>query len=424
MTSNAVAVSAGDGHSLYVSREGTLWAMGRNWTGQLGQEWGNYWFLPVAVANGVTAVAAGLSHTLFITADGSLWAMGGNNLGQLGVGDLVDRFSPVFVASDVVTVAAGGQHSLFVKSDGTLWAMGFNGLGQLGNGTNINQTLPVAIATNVTAARAGNRHSLFTKNDGTLWAVGNNSYGQLGNGTTASTNLAVLVTNEVVAIAAGYYHSLFAKADGSLWSMGASSNGELGIGTLVNTNRPTRVTGFTTASLCAIDTSFHSLAVGISAPWISGLKSIKAHLGQTISLNPNTGGSGPLLYQWQFNGNDIVGATNSVFSIPSFKSADGGLYTVTVTGPAGFTSSSVSLYIYGVVTWTSTTGANGPQLDLGFTGKLDRSYTLQSATNLLAPVIWETVTSKLSDLDGHCLFTITNLSGPQKFYRIYGPSWP
>jgi len=38
------------------------------------------------VAKGVTAIAAGLEHALFLESDGSLWGLGANDYGQLGDG--------------------------------------------------------------------------------------------------------------------------------------------------------------------------------------------------------------------------------------------------------------------------------------------------------------------------------------------------
>ena len=76
------------------------------------------------MASNVVAVAAGYYHSLFMTADGTLWVMGYNNYGQLGNGTTSNANRPVSVASNVVAVAAGYQHSLFMKTDGTLWAMG------------------------------------------------------------------------------------------------------------------------------------------------------------------------------------------------------------------------------------------------------------------------------------------------------------
>jgi alpha-tubulin suppressor-like RCC1 family protein len=88
------------------------------------------------VASNVTAIAAGGDHSLFLKSDGSLWAMGGNVAGQLGDGTFNNTNRPEqIVSSNVTAIAAGGYHSLFLKSDGSLWAMGNNQYGQLGDGT-------------------------------------------------------------------------------------------------------------------------------------------------------------------------------------------------------------------------------------------------------------------------------------------------
>ena len=51
--------------------------------------------LYVADLNPVTAFSAGGDHSRFVQADGSLWAMGRNHVGQLGDGTTTDRSSPV-----------------------------------------------------------------------------------------------------------------------------------------------------------------------------------------------------------------------------------------------------------------------------------------------------------------------------------------
>src|SRR5580704_4338737 len=84
----------------------------------------------------VTKIAAGGYHNLFLKSDGSLWAMGYNEYGQLGDGLTNNILSPEpIVLSGVTAISAGSGHSLFVKSDGSLWAMGYNGDGELGDGT-------------------------------------------------------------------------------------------------------------------------------------------------------------------------------------------------------------------------------------------------------------------------------------------------
>jgi hypothetical protein len=112
--------------------------MGYNNDGSLGDgTYSNAYSPELIVASGVTAVAAGWQHSLFLKSDGSLWAMGGNYEGQLGDG--ADSFFTTnqpeqIVASNVTAIAAGGHYSLFLKGDGSLWAMGDDGFGQLGDG--------------------------------------------------------------------------------------------------------------------------------------------------------------------------------------------------------------------------------------------------------------------------------------------------
>jgi alpha-tubulin suppressor-like RCC1 family protein len=249
VASNVTAIAAGmlgdeagGLHSLFLKRDGSLWAMGDNENGQLGDGTTNNMNVPEQiVANNVTAIAAGGWHSLFLKSDGSLWAMGVDFYGQLGDGAFRTNapygasYPAQIVAGNVTTIAAGGYHSLFLKNDGSLWAMGADIFGQLGDGTfrtNAPYSVSVPeqiIASNVTAIAAGGFHSLFLKRDGSLWAMGNNEYGQLGDGTTNNLNVPeLIVAGNVTAIAAGGWHSLFLKSDGSLWAMGVDFYGQLG----------------------------------------------------------------------------------------------------------------------------------------------------------------------------------------------------
>jgi alpha-tubulin suppressor-like RCC1 family protein len=240
VASNVTAIAGGEIHSLFLKNDGSLWAMGDNSSGQLGDGTGNTRTNrpEQIVANDVTAIAAGGIHSLFLKSDGSLWAMGYNSSGQLGDGTTNNANLPEqIMAGNVTAIAAGGYHSLFLKSDGSLWAMGYNSSGQLGDGTYNQTNLPEQIvASNVTAIAAGFDHSLFLKSDGSLWVMGNNMFGQLGDGTggNAKTNLPEqIVASGVTAIAGGGGSSLFLKNDGSLWAMGGAG--------FMPTNCPERV---------------------------------------------------------------------------------------------------------------------------------------------------------------------------------------
>ena len=76
--------------------------------GQLGNGTTNDTSQPISVASNVVAVAGGAYHSLFVTTDGKLWAMGRNNYGQLGNGTANDAHLPFNVSSNVGAVAAAG----------------------------------------------------------------------------------------------------------------------------------------------------------------------------------------------------------------------------------------------------------------------------------------------------------------------------
>jgi len=130
-------------------------------------------------------LAARVGHDI-VTSDGTLWGMGSNAAGQLGDVLPTAGTAPVHAADHVVAIAAGASHSLLLKDDATLWGAGLNHFGQLGDGTQIARGVPVPITAGVAMAAAGNAHSLWVKTDGTLWAAGNNTDGQLGDGTRVS----------------------------------------------------------------------------------------------------------------------------------------------------------------------------------------------------------------------------------------------
>jgi hypothetical protein len=72
-------------------------------------------------------------------------------------------------------------------------------------------------------------------------------------------------------------------------------------------------------------------------------------LGGHASFNVVTSGSVPLSYQWQFNGTNLNGATNSALNLLNLQFADGGIYSVLVSNASGptVTSSNAVLTVNG-----------------------------------------------------------------------------
>jgi len=241
----AVAVAIGGDHSLALKNDGTLWAWGNNFNGQLGDGTLNDAPTPKQVLTGIVAVAAGQYHSLALKSDGTLLAWGSNFSGELGDGTRTPYRrtpEPVPGLTGVVAVSAGYSHSLALTRDGTLWAWGSNKYGQLGDGPTTASRTPKQVLTGVVAVAAGGFHNLALKSDSTLWSWGSNSNGQLGDGTMSpgirSTPLPVNLPGGVVAMAAGYSHCLAVKSDGTVWTWGYNVAGQLGDGTKTKRSTP------------------------------------------------------------------------------------------------------------------------------------------------------------------------------------------
>lgn len=253
VTNGATVIAKwGKPSSFFVKMDGSLWAMGENKAGLLGDGTFNNPDHPIKIVpNGVMAVACGETFTIFLKDDGSLWGFGWSDKGELGDGTRENYVlhPKQIIAGGVVAIAAGRFHSVFIKNDGSLWGMGNNVSGQLGIGTENHPLEPVAtlhpveiVASNVVSVVAGAEHSLFIKNDGSLWAMGNNNEGQIGICTNKwADHPFQIVSNNVVAAFAGNEGSLFMKNDGSLWAMGLSWGSDYGEGIEFDSHCPVQI---------------------------------------------------------------------------------------------------------------------------------------------------------------------------------------
>lgn len=448
------------------SGPGSLWTMGDNQSGELGDGTTVSTNTPQEILvtpplgnAAVSAVAAGDFHSLYIRPGGSLWAMGQNSSGQLGDGTTTDQHVPEeIVASNVVAISAGAGFSLFIKSDGSLWAMGYNPNGQLGNGTTNDQHIPQQIvASNVVAISAGSVHSMFIKSDGSLWVMGDNLRGELGDGTFTQRNLPEqILASNVTAVAAGYYYSLFLKSDGSLWGMGGNNVGLFGTPGIFFTNVPIRFVpgaifngGFETGAFTNWTTNGNFSFTDVTSKGVYvhsgqfgaqlGSAGSLGYISQPIATSPGTryllsfwlnspDGVTPNEFMVSWNGTTLFDQTNlpaTGWTHIQLRAAATGPSTVQFgfrddNSYFGLDDISIIPLVQPVITGVDLAGSN-LVLNASY-GQSGGTYFTLSSTNLMLPLSqWTPVTTNALNVDGNFSITVTNAVTPgvaQHFYIL------
>jgi alpha-tubulin suppressor-like RCC1 family protein len=258
--SNVTAVAAGMNHSLALVN-GTVYAWGANFTGQLGDGTTNSHTAPAAVhgvggsglLTGVIAIAASNESSFALRSDGTVVGWG---QGPLGDGGYSSRYPVVVVLggggtlSGITSIAAGSSGVLALRNDGLVF--GWAGANRQAPTNVANQIFTAnAPLSNVTAVSVGN-HMLALDSSGAVWSWGSNESGQLGTNSTYAFPYAVHtlapggsgILTGVSAIAAGGNHSLALKSDGTVLAWGLNEFNALGAPStgqcrdLINMNHP------------------------------------------------------------------------------------------------------------------------------------------------------------------------------------------
>jgi alpha-tubulin suppressor-like RCC1 family protein len=297
-------ISAGDGFSTAIDKNGRAWAWGNNAGGNLGINSVTSQNSPVSVLGTVRTfckITAGgavnsTSFTLALDKYGRVWSWGYNGVGQLGINSVTSQRTPVSVLGGVKTFCeiSNGVNQAFalaIDKNGRAWAWGVNGNGQLGNNSTISQRTPVSVLGAVKTfckVSVGGFHSLAIDKNGRLWAWGNNSNGQLGNNTSANsvcTPVSVLGAIKTFChIAGGNSQSVAIDKNGQAWGWGFNGSGQTGDGSATDRLTPVSVQGQ--------KKTFCKIASGN---------------GVTLSID-NYG----RLWAWGFNGNAQIGDGSTI----------------------------------------------------------------------------------------------------------------
>lgn len=199
---NIIQIAKGNDVNLALTKDGEVYSWGYNAYGQLGigSTTNSSYAVKVkeptgkGTIKGILEVFAGMHHTVMLAEDGTVWAMGLNDAGQLGDGTTTDRSLPVqskIAGVDKLVISAHSQ--MAIKEDGSFWTWGWNAYGQLSDGTTTNRATPIqpkwdstTVVTDVIdMGSAGTTHYILDSNH-RVYAVGLNSTGQVGDNTTTN----------------------------------------------------------------------------------------------------------------------------------------------------------------------------------------------------------------------------------------------
>lgn len=209
-----ISVSAGERHTLFATEDGKLYGMGDKGQGKLIRPKNDPGFsgtidyirepylLSTELIN-VRSVSAGENHSMVVTKDNELYAFGSQRYGELGNGvSNVDTtnsgiFTPFKVThpllvdngDDIVQeVFAGEDTTLILRTDGTLLAVGSDYSHMLGDGNDstAHHLEIFEVAENVNSIALSGSHTLYGDTDGTVRGAGFNHGGPNTTTTTSA----------------------------------------------------------------------------------------------------------------------------------------------------------------------------------------------------------------------------------------------
>lgn len=156
LTNVSAIAAADDEFSLALKEDGTVWGWGLNRNGQLGPTGGSMGFDPhpnpvqvTGIPGGIKKIAAGEGSSLSIASDNTVWSWGNDSNFQIGHGTgVIDNPTPKQIPNftNVVDLVGSINHSVFLKGDGSVWTIGGNNEGQLGDGSTTNRSAPVRVS--------------------------------------------------------------------------------------------------------------------------------------------------------------------------------------------------------------------------------------------------------------------------------------
>jgi alpha-tubulin suppressor-like RCC1 family protein len=355
---NVIRIAAGGSHYMALKGDGTVVAWGDNTSGQTN--------VPAGLSN-VVAIAAGWMNSLALKGDGTVVVWGGNTYSE--------RVNP-FGLTNVTAIAAGGGYNL-VLNNGLpgLLAWPTNQAIYTGMSAGFSAApAPAAVSpalqwqlngSNILSATGGslNVTNAQLSDAGTYSVVVTNLYGSI----TSSASLSVSASKPVIGqqpadqwVTAGSNAAFAVTAIGSLplayqWqcnltNLPAQTNAALVL-TNVQPGQSGLLFGVVVSNAEGAVASSNALLTVVPGMVAIQPQNLATNGGATVTFSSTVIGQGPFLYQWQFSGTNLDGATNSTLTLTNALASQSGLYRVIASNAFGTAGSSNAALT--VVPWIS-----------------------------------------------------------------------
>jgi alpha-tubulin suppressor-like RCC1 family protein len=251
-------IAAGFSHIIVIKNDGTVWACGNNFSGQLGfGDFSSRNVLTQVPIYDAAQVFTGDAATIIKLKDGTAWGTG-NQYGQLGIGN--NNGNPAFTRvpflDDATQMAITFSEVIVLKPNGTVWGAGRNWgniLVQADADMRVSFVkIPIENVKNISGCASD---IVVQKTNGEVWGWGNNIAGQLGLGDNQQRKTPVQLAVPSVGITKIFAggSTIFLMDDaGKIWASGANVSGQLAVGDLNNRNSFTQISFFNNRSIDVI----------------------------------------------------------------------------------------------------------------------------------------------------------------------------
>jgi hypothetical protein len=277
-------------------------------------------------------------------------------------------------------------------------------------------------------------NNVNTGSAGSYTVVVNNNYGSI---TSAIATLTVLVPAGITTqpqsqtVIVGQNASFSVAASGTAplnyqWNLdgtalSGATNSDLAL-TDIQTNQAGSYTVVVTNAYGAVTSAVAALTVYVPPGIQTQPQNLTVAQSQSASFSVVATGSAPFSYQWNLNGTNVFGATNSTLALTNVQTTDAGSYLVVVTNIAGSVTSAVATLTVAnpnvALSVASGAGRSPAGFTFQFSAPIEVTCVILASTDLQA---WTPIATNVAT-NGSTSFTDNAAANYRdRFYRVLVP---